>query len=113
MFEKPHDGEVGGGSGGRREAERSLQGLRHRGLLSQSAQSESRGDSAARGAAARHCWVTNPPGSPGRWPGLVLEWRRDESRWQGRAVVVVLDGQDPRIICAWFDQDHLAPAVLL
>jgi hypothetical protein len=77
-----------------------------------SAHSGSRGDSAAREAAARHCWVTNPPGTPGRWPGVVLEWRRDEGRWQGRVVVVVLDGQAPSMICAWFDQDQLTPAVL-
>ena len=101
---------MGGGSGGRREAERSLQALRHQGLLGHSADGATRDGSPSREAVARHCWVTNPALARGRWPGLVLEWRRHEDRWQGRVVVVVHDGQDPRVICGWFDQDDLAPA---
>jgi hypothetical protein len=35
--------------------------------------------------APKHCWVLNPPGAPGRWPGLLLEWRQTPSgRWEGR-----------------------------
>ena len=25
---------------------------------------------------AKHCWVSDPPGWPGRWLGLVIEWRQ-------------------------------------
>jgi hypothetical protein len=33
---------------------------------------------------ARHCWVTAPvDGGPPR-PGLLLEWRRGDSGWEGR-----------------------------
>jgi hypothetical protein len=32
----------------------------------------------------QHCWVLNPPGAPGRWPGLLLEWRRGSDGWEGR-----------------------------
>jgi hypothetical protein len=101
---------MGGGSGGRREAERSLQGLRQQGLLGDSADRASRDPSLSREAVDRHCWVTNAAGVRGRWPGIVLEWRRHEGRWQGRAVAVVLNGEDQQDIYAWFDQDDLAPA---
>ena len=47
-------------------------------------------------SAARHCWVIDPPVAPGRWPGIVLEWRQREGRWEGRVVVVVLDGRTRR-----------------
>src|SRR4051794_20394253 len=110
MFETSHDGGMGGGSGGRREAERSLERLRQRGLLGDPAEPAGRDRSPRREAVARHCWVTDPAGVRGRWPGVVLEWRRREGRWQGRAVVVVLAGQDQQVVCAWFDQDDLAPA---
>jgi hypothetical protein len=59
---------------------------------------------AERRPGARHCWITNAPGLPvGRWPGVVVEWRRPGGRWQGRALVVVLEGEDSRVICSWFD----------
>jgi hypothetical protein len=38
-----------------------------------------------RAFAPKHCWVLNPPGAPGRWPGLLLEWRRTvDGEWEGR-----------------------------
>jgi hypothetical protein len=36
----------------------------------------------------KHCWVVNPPGAPGRWPGLLLEWRRSDDGWEGRVAYV-------------------------
>ena len=98
-----------GGSGGRREAERSLQGLRDQKLLRPSTPTP-RDRPPARRPVARHCWVTDPLAAPGRWPGIVLEWRQSEGRWEGRVVVVVLNGSDPQVVCSWFDQDYLAPA---
>src|SRR4051812_13195617 len=38
----------------------------------------------------RHCWVVDAPGHPGRYAGLLAEWRRADSGWEGR-VVYALD----------------------
>jgi hypothetical protein len=38
----------------------------------------------------RHCWVVDAPGHPGRYPGLLAEWRRAGDSWEGR-VVYALD----------------------
>jgi hypothetical protein len=38
----------------------------------------------------RHCWVVDCPGHPGRYPGLLAEWRRAGDSWEGR-VVYALD----------------------
>src|SRR4051794_27058227 len=29
--------------------------------------------------AVRHCWVVDAPGHPGRYAGVLLEWRRDDA----------------------------------
>ena len=39
-------------------------------------------------ALLKHCWVTD---RHGRLPGLLLEWRRTASGWQGRVVRPVLE----------------------
>jgi hypothetical protein len=110
MFETAHDGWMGG-SGGRRGAERSLQGLRQSGLLVPPVEGDVPDATAERRPGGRHCWLTDAPGLPGRWPGLVVEWRRHGGRWQGRVLVVVLEGQDTRVICGWFEQTFLTPVV--
>lgn len=51
----------------------------------------------------RHCWV-EPPGHPGSWPGLVVEWRRGaDDGWEGRCVYVVdgLDAEGARVVERW------------
>ena len=35
---------------------------------------------------ARHCWVTVPVDGARPRPGLLLEWRKVEHRWEGRVV---------------------------
>jgi len=42
----------------------------------------------------RHCWVTGLSECPGRWAGLLAEWRQDRQAggWQGRVVYAVDDG---------------------
>ncbi len=53
-------------------------------------------------AGARHCWVSGLAEHPGRWPGLVLEWRKaTPTIWQGRVVYAVHDGRQPILIEAW------------
>jgi hypothetical protein len=114
------------GSGGRRAAERSLQGLRDRGLLTPPtppSTSTPATEAPVDGVAAivrmtsrepRHCWVVDPPGYPGRWPGLVLQWAlTDADRWAGRAVFAVETGDHAGLIELWLDQDHLTRAKVI
>lgn len=61
----------------------------------------------------RHCWVTDLPEHPGRWAGLVAEWRQDGSigGWLGRVIYAVDEGDATVIIEAWVTADHLHPAL--
>jgi hypothetical protein len=60
---------------------------------------------------AQHCWVEDHPGSPGRWPGLLVEWRRGGRHgWQGRVVWAVEDDGRSVLLEAWVDAAHLAVA---
>jgi hypothetical protein len=60
----------------------------------------------------RHCWVSGLPELPGRWPGLLVEWRRtpDTGRWAGRVVYGVVDASQSVLVEAWVPADHLEPA---
>jgi len=56
-------------------------------------------------ARAQHCWVVDAPQSPGRWPGLLTEWRRDgDGVWYGQ-VAWAVDGPtgdaDTVLLQAW------------
>lgn len=35
---------------------------------------------------ARHCWVVAPVDATVARPGLLLEWRKSEHRWEGRVI---------------------------
>ena len=60
---------------------------------------------------ARHCWLTDPPGEPGRWPGLVVEWRRGDLGWEGRVAYGVPGTVGAiRLIEQWLPASHLRPA---
>jgi len=88
----------------RRKAEDSLAGFRAR-LAAE------RADEDPQDRLPRHCWVIDPPGHLGRWPGVVLQWRRGEAGWEGRTVygVTTLKG-DPAVVQGWLPATHLAPA---
>jgi hypothetical protein len=58
-------------------------------------------------ARGRHCWVHDPPGAPGVWPGLLVEWRQAEGGWHGRVTYAVAGPQGTVLIEAW------VPAALL
>jgi hypothetical protein len=60
----------------------------------------------------RHCWVADLPECPGRWAGLLAEWRQDRAAggWQGRVVYAVDDGAATVIVEAWVPARHLQPA---
>ena len=61
---------------------------------------------------ARHCWVAGLPGSPGRHPGLLAEWRADASsgRWLGRVVYAVDEQGRIVLVERWVPAEHLTPA---
>ncbi len=60
------------------------------------------------GAVPRHCWVDDPPGFPGRWPGILVQWRRTAAGWEGRTVMVIV-AREPMILDAWVDAGRLTP----
>jgi hypothetical protein len=52
-------------------------------------------------ARGRHCWVHDPPGAPGVWPGLLVEWRPAEGGWHGRVTYAVAGPQGTVLVEAW------------
>lgn len=58
----------------------------------------------------RHCWVVDPPDCPGRWAGVLLEWRTDQDGRSGRVVYVVIDDGQAVKVSAWVPAEHLRPA---
>ncbi|TFV50370.1 hypothetical protein E4P43_11420 [Blastococcus sp. TF02A-35] len=57
----------------------------------------------------RHCWVRDPPETPGTWPGLLVEWRRGDEGWQGRVVYTVPRPHGPALVEAWLPAARLEP----
>jgi hypothetical protein len=57
----------------------------------------------------RHCWVHDPPETPGTWPGLLVEWRRRDAGWEGRVVYAVPRPQGPALIETWLPAARLEP----
>lgn len=65
----------------------------------------------SRPVVTRHCWVSGLPDRPGRWAGLLVEWRQESGgRWAGRvAYVVADDAGSPVLVEAWLPAPHLSP----
>ena len=62
-------------------------------------------------ATARHCWVVDPPEAPGRWPGLLAEWRRaPDGLWEGRVVYAVLTAGRCVLVEGWLGMHRLEQA---
>jgi hypothetical protein len=61
------------------------------------------------GGEGRHCWVRNPPDTPGIWPGLLVEWRQREGAWQGRVAYTVAGPHGPALVEAWLPAARLEP----
>jgi hypothetical protein len=58
----------------------------------------------------QHCWVLNPPGAPGRWPGLLLEWRRAaDDDWEGRVAYVAHLQSGHALMELWMPAQLLEP----
>jgi hypothetical protein len=67
----------------------------------------SHGDETPPRTPLRHCWVTD---RHGRLPGLLLEWRRTETGFQGRVVRPVLDDRGWIVVEEWLPAELLEPA---
>jgi hypothetical protein len=61
------------------------------------------------GGEGRHCWVRNPPDTPGTWPGLLVEWRQRDGAWQGRVAYTVTGPHGPALVEAWLPAARLEP----
>jgi hypothetical protein len=61
------------------------------------------------GGEGRHCWVRDPPESPGTWPGLLVEWRQRDGTWQGRVVYSVRGPHGPALVESWLPAARLEP----
>ena len=61
------------------------------------------------GGEGRHCWVHSPPGSPGTWPGLLVEWRQRAGVWEGRVAFTVAGADGPTLVEAWLPASRLQP----
>jgi hypothetical protein len=62
-------------------------------------------------ARGRHCWVIDSPGHPGRWPGVLLEWRQADEGWEGLIAYVIPEPRDAgvRLVVRWISAGHLQP----
>jgi hypothetical protein len=65
-----------------------------------------------RAALTPHCWVVDAPEHPGRYAGLLLEWRRDGRSWLGLVAFVLpeVTGNRVRLIQRWLPAGCLSPA---
>lgn len=63
---------------------------------------------AAATAGARHCWVTDPPDHPGRWPGLLTQWAQDDGVWRGLVAYAVIEEDRVVLVQTWLAAEHLA-----
>ena len=54
--------------------------------------------------ALKHCWVSS---AHGQLPGLLLEWRRVASGWQGRVVHPVPDADGWMLVEEWLPASDL------
>ena len=61
------------------------------------------------GGDGRHCWVHDPPDSPGIWPGLLVEWRQRADGWQGRVAYTVTGPHGPALVETWLPAARLEP----
>jgi hypothetical protein len=64
---------------------------------------------ASDGREGRHCWVHDPPDSPGIWPGLLVEWRQHTDGWQGRVAYTVTGPHGPALVETWLPAARLEP----
>ena len=61
------------------------------------------------GGEGRHCWVRDPPDSPGVWPGLLVEWRQRDGAWEGRVAYTLAGPHGPALVETWLPAARLEP----
>jgi len=54
--------------------------------------------------------VAGPGDGSGPWPGLVVEWLRDDGGWRARVVYVVGEPGSATTVETWVQATHLRPA---
>jgi hypothetical protein len=64
-------------------------------------------------AAHHHVWVTDAPGHPGRYAGLLLEWRRHDGQWLGLVAYVMPEPHEQRVrlVQRWVPAAVLSPVL--
>lgn len=59
--------------------------------------------------AGRHCWVDEPLDRPGRFPGLLLQWRHDDNGWAGLVAYLLPDVDEQTLLVQrWLPAGHLS-----
>jgi hypothetical protein len=58
-------------------------------------------------AGSRHCWVSD---EGDQHPGLLLEWRQLDGRWQGLVAFVRADEAGFALVQAWLGSEQLSAA---
>jgi hypothetical protein len=58
-------------------------------------------------AGSRHCWVLD---EGAQHPGLLLEWRQQDGKWQGLVAFVRADTTGFALVQAWLDSRQLSAA---
>lgn len=57
----------------------------------------------------KHVWVADAPEVPGRWPGILMGWARDDRGWLGR-VSLAAEGREGIVtMTLWVRAEHLVP----
>ena len=59
--------------------------------------------------AARHCWVVDPDGWPGTWPGLLHSWQRGPAGWTGLVTFAAIHHEQQVIVQTDLPADRLRP----
>jgi hypothetical protein len=59
----------------------------------------------------RHCWVTGPAEDPGPWPGLIIEWRKDQAAgWSALVVYATTAETLTTTVQTWVPASRLRPS---
>jgi hypothetical protein len=53
--------------------------------------------------------VINPPEAPGRWPGVLLGWAKDDRGWLGRVIFGAEGREGIASMTIWVRAEHLQP----
>lgn len=92
---------------GRRERREQSPNLAARSRVTPGGGGRASGPATGSGSGARHCWVSD---EGLLHPGLLLEWRQQDGRWEGLVAFVRTDEQGFALVQAWLDSQQLTSA---